>query len=149
MTGNVRAFECRMCGHCCKGEGGIVMATKDQKRLAEHLGLDLPDFLARYTRTSGGKVLLVTGGDEYCIFFRQGVGCGVHPGRPDICRAWPFFKGNLIDELSWRMVQEYCPGIRPEAGHEEFRRQGLEYLKGLALEDDPDTAPEALLHLPD
>lgn len=147
MNQDVKAFECRMCGHCCKGEGGIVMAPKDQNRLAEHLGLSLKDFLEKYTRTSGSKILLITGDDEYCIFFKQGVGCGVHPGRPDICRAWPFFKGNLIDPMSWEMIQEYCPGVRPEAGHAEFRRQGLEYLKNLNIGEESDETPEALSHI--
>lgn len=147
MNKDVKAFECRMCGHCCKGEGGIVMAAKDQRRLADHLGLPLEDFLSRYTRTCGGKVILITGDDDYCIFFRQGEGCHVHPGRPDICRAWPFFKGNIVDAMSWEMIQEYCPGVRAEAGHDEFRRQGIEYIKSLNIECDDNDAPEALTNI--
>ncbi|SKA66562.1 YkgJ family cysteine cluster protein [Desulfobaculum bizertense] len=146
MTQTISAFECKMCGHCCKGEGGIIMAAKDQKRLAEFLGLELDEMRSSYTEEKSGKIRLITGDDGYCIFFKQGKGCGVHPGRPDICRAWPFFKGNLIDETSWEMVQEYCPGICAEAGHKEFQRQGLEYLRSLEIEEAEDT-PEALTHV--
>lgn len=137
------AFECKMCGHCCHGKGGIVMTEKDQKRLAEHLNISVKDFIAQYTEVRGNKLHLIVGEDEYCIFFKEG--CGVHPGRPDICRAWPYFRGNLIDEMSWEMIQEYCPGVNPEAGHEEFVKQGKQYLRNEdLLRYDPDS-PNALI----
>ncbi|MGE4293477.1 MAG: YkgJ family cysteine cluster protein [Desulfovibrio sp.] len=140
------AFECRMCGHCCQGEGGIVMSPKDQKRLAAHLGMNVAGMLAEYSREQNGKPSLRTGEDGFCVFFAEGRGCTVHPGRPDICRAWPYFRGNLIDSTSWEMIQDYCPGVNPEAGHAEFVRQGREYLRenGL-LRHDPAVDPNALI----
>jgi len=139
-----QAFECRMCGHCCHGEGGIVMTEKDQKRLAGHLGISVEELVDTYTCEKGGKLHLITGDDGYCFFFKEG--CGVHPGRPDICRAWPYFRGNLIDETSWEMIQEYCPGVNPKAGHAEFVRQGREYLRNEdLLRYDPATSPNALI----
>ncbi|MUM77075.1 YkgJ family cysteine cluster protein [Pseudodesulfovibrio sp. F-1] len=133
-----------MCGHCCQGEGGIVLTDTDRERLADHLGIDQDELVRRYTRERCGKIHLICGDDGYCVFFDQG--CGVHPGRPDICRAWPYFRGNLVDETSWKMIQEYCPGINADAGHAEFVRQGRRYLhdKGL-LRYDPDTSPNALI----
>ena len=138
------AFECRMCGHCCHGEGGIVMTLKDLERLAEHLGVSVDELVSKHTRDKGGKLHLATKADGYCLFFEEG--CGVHPGRPDICRAWPYFRGNLIDELSWKMIQDYCPGVNDEAGHKEFVRQGKKYLRdeGLARRESDD-APNALV----
>lgn len=138
------AFKCRMCGHCCHGEGGIIMSEKDQVRLADHLGIDVNELIEKYSVDCNGKISLGTGEDGYCVFFENG--CGVHPGRPDICRAWPFFRGNLIDPMSWEMIQEYCPGVNPEAGHKEFARQGMEYLRkeGL-LRYDSDVDPNALI----
>lgn len=141
---NTTAFECRMCGHCCHGEGGIVMTGKDQKRLAEHLGISVDELIEKYAHERGGKLHLNVNDDLYCIFYKEG--CGVHPGRPDICRAWPYFRGNLIDSMSWEMIQEYCPGVNPEAGHEEFVRQGREYLhKEDLLRYDPESSPNALI----
>ena len=141
---NKTAFECRMCGHCCHGEGGIVMTDKDRKRLASHLNISVEKLIDTYAHERGGKLHLNVGEDNYCIFYKEG--CGVHPGRPDICRAWPYFRGNLIDELSWQMIQEYCPGVNPEAGHAEFVRQGREYLrKEDLLRYDPETSPNALI----
>ncbi|WFS61086.1 YkgJ family cysteine cluster protein [Pseudodesulfovibrio thermohalotolerans] len=142
MTEN--AFECRMCGHCCQGEGGIVMTAKDRERLAAFLGIDVDELVSRYAHTRGGKIHLNVGENNYCVFFKEG--CGVHPGRPDICRAWPYFRGNLIDKTSWEMIQDYCPGVNPDAGHEEFVRQGRAYLrKEDLLRYDPESSPNALI----
>lgn len=141
---NKAAFECHMCGHCCHGEGGIIMSQKDRKRLAAHLGLEVQEMLDKYAQLTNGKYNLRTGDDGYCIFYENG--CGVHPGRPDICRAWPFFRGNLVDSLSWEMIQEYCPGVNPDAGHDVFVCQGKEYLRREnILRYDPDVDPNALL----
>jgi hypothetical protein len=133
-----------MCGHCCQGEGGIVMTQKDQVRLAAHLGISVEKLVSDYTQERGGKLHLTSGEDKYCIFFKEG--CGVHPGRPDVCRAWPYFRGNLVDEISWKMVQDYCPGINPKADHAEFVKQGREYLRNEdLLRYDPETSPNALI----
>lgn len=143
MNKNASAFTCRRCGHCCQGQGGIVLTLRDQERLSAHLGLSLERFLSEIAETRGGKISLRTGEDDFCLFFKEG--CSVHPARPDICRAWPFFKGNLEDAISWEMIQDYCPGVNPESSHEEFVRQGREYLEqhGLMKKRAPD-APEAL-----
>lgn len=120
------------------------MTGKDRKRLAEFLNITEEKLISLYAHERGGKIHLNVGDDQYCIFYKDG--CGVHPGRPDVCRAWPYFRGNLVDETSWEMVQEYCPGINPEAGHAEFVRQGREYLRSEdLLRYDPETSPNALI----
>jgi uncharacterized protein len=141
-----RAFNCQRCGQCCQGEGGIVMTARDRERLALHLALDIPAMLVRCAEFVGQKVRLRAGADGYCIFFRQGRGCAVHPGRPDICRAWPYFRGNLVDALSWEMIQSDCPGVNPAAGHARFVSEGVDYLyeHGLVHEPGPES-PHALV----
>jgi len=124
-------FNCRRCGHCCHGEGGIVLDGRDQARLIAHLGLGREEFLAAFTVPRAGKVFLTAGAGGDCVFFDQG--CGVHAARPDICRAWPFFKGNLIDAASFELSQDYCPGIDPDSSHAAFARQGAAYLRGNGL----------------
>lgn len=137
------AFTCRRCGHCCQGEGGIVLSQSDVARLANHLRLTPQAMLSRYAEHVGGKNRLVTGPDKACIFYDQG--CAIHPARPDVCRAWPFFRGNIIDAESHAMAAEDCPGINLEASHAEFARQGRTYLhsRGLARPRGQDV-PEAL-----
>lgn len=136
------AFECQRCGHCCQGRGGIILTPRDIARLAAHLGIAPDDFISEYAETVSGRIRLKTGADEYCIFYNDG--CGVHPGRPDICRAWPFFRGNILDRASWEMIQDYCPGVNASAGHEEFARQGRAYLESLDARGLGQDAPAAL-----
>jgi Fe-S-cluster containining protein len=100
------------------------------------------EFRDRYTQPQGKKTVLRCGEDGFCIFFDQKSACTVHPAKPDVCRAWPFFRGNLVDETSWKLAQDYCPGIRAESGHNEFARQGIAYVRnhGLAKKGREDEA---------
>ena len=147
MTPAAPAFACRMCGECCRGEGGIVVTREEQERLSRLLDMDLESFCRRYTTSVGEKRVLATGQDGYCIFFVKDRGCNVHSDKPDICRAWPFFRGNLIDAISWEMAQESCPGIEPGVGHREFVRQGCAYLlrHGLTRSRRPDVAAALII----
>ena len=140
------AFDCKRCGHCCQGEGGIVLTPRDRKRLAGHLALSVDDMLKQFAEQAGDKQRLRAGADGFCVFFLTGIGCGVHPGRPDICRAWPYFRGNLVDETSWEMIQSDCPGVEKSAGHEAFVQEGVDYLHDhdLIHEPGPET-PHALV----
>ena len=61
--------------------------------------------------------------------------------KPDICRAWPYFRGNLLDADSLELSKEFCPGIPPDLAHADFVRQGLaclvrEHLVGSAGADE-------------
>ncbi|XPV77304.1 MAG: YkgJ family cysteine cluster protein [Desulfovibrio sp.] len=139
------AFDCRMCGHCCEGKGGIILTPKDTTRLAAHLEMDEQAMLEKYAEDLNGKPCIIVGEDNFCVFFKEGKGCGIHPGRPDVCRAWPFFRGNLVDEDSWKMIQEYCPGVNPNVPHEAFVKEGREYIaQEDLLKKDVGTAPNAL-----
>jgi Fe-S-cluster containining protein len=140
MTTSV--FDCRMCGHCCQGQGGIVASAPELERLAAFLGITVGEFRDLYTQPQGKKTVLRCGEDGYCIFFDREKACTVHPAKPDVCRAWPFFRGNLADAVSWELAQDYCPGIVAESGHAEFVRQGLAYVRenGLAKEGRADEA---------
>lgn len=142
----MQAFECKMCGHCCEGRGGIVLSAHDLSRIAGHMGLPEAEFCARYAEERGGKLVIRSGADNFCVFFSEGKGCTVHAGRPDICRAWPFFKGNLVDEISLEMASVDCPGINLQVGFEGFRQAGLKYLEenGLVADSGDKSAANAL-----
>ena len=126
-------FSCRRCGKCCEGRGGIVVGPGDLPRLCAHFGLPAEEVLARYTENMGGKPTLKCGEDGFCLFFKAGRGCSIHPARPAVCRAWPFFRGNLVDEVSFSMAREDCPGILREVSHVRFAREGYRYLKDYKL----------------
>lgn len=142
-----QAFECTMCGQCCQGEGGIIVSLAEQIRLKDYLNLSLAEFQAQFTEQKNEKRVLKTDKQGFCIFFEQNKGCTVHTAKPDICMAWPFFRGNLIDKSSWEMAREYCLGISRDVSHEQFVQQGLSYLyeKGLARTRSETDAAEALI----
>lgn len=129
MVGNRNVFECRQCGICCEGKGGIILSQRDLTRLASFLGENEETVVALYVEKSNGKLKIKCGEDGNCFFFRSGTGCSVHEGKPDICRAWPFFRGNLEDPASLAMAREFCPGIDPGCSFEDFVRSGLAYLR--------------------
>jgi hypothetical protein len=140
------AFDCQRCGHCCHGTGGIILTGHDRERLASHLGISIEAMLDRYADQAGEKYHLRAGEDGYCVFFRAGHGCSEHLGRPDICRAWPYFRGNLVDAVSWEMIQTDCPGVSADAGHSGFVCEGVAYLQDNNLVHAPGPeAPNALV----
>lgn len=139
-------FECTMCGQCCEGEGGIVLGPRDLERISQGLELSPEAFLDAYGVRRNGKWQVRTGDDGKCIFFRDSKGCSVHPLRPDVCRAWPFFRGNMLDPESLHLSKEYCPGIRSDATFKEFVAEGAAYLEENDLvASDPQTEGHALL----
>lgn len=143
------AFDCRMCGHCCEGRGGIVVSPADLQRLCAYLRMEADDVIAAYGERVNGKLKIRCGDDGYCIFFRQGKGCIVHEGKPSICKAWPFFRGNIEDAASLALAKDFCPGINPDISHADFASQGIAYLKQEhLLADDARTEANALI-LPD
>lgn len=121
-----------------------MLRDSDISRLAEHCELDAEDFLLRYALFRNGKWSVKSEGGA-CVFFAP-PGCGVHPARPDICRAWPFFRGNLVDATSLEMAREYCPGINPDRSFEEFAMAGKAYLAAnkLACRTGDGNVPSAL-----
>lgn len=133
--GNGPVFSCQQCGQCCYGAGGIVLADHDARRLSRFLNLELDDFLDRFAEFVADKYRLQVGDDNYCVFFKNG--CQVHEAKPDVCRAWPFFRGNLQDPDSLEMAKEYCPGIRKDADFAEFAAEGRAFLQreGLVRHD--------------
>lgn len=140
------AFDCRMCGHCCEGKGGIVVSPSDLQRLCDFLRMPADAVIAAYGEQAGDKLKIRCGEDGYCIFFRQGKGCIVHEGKPSICKAWPFFRGNIEDPESLALAKDFCPGINPDISHEDFAREGMAYLeKERLLASDTRTGANALI----
>lgn len=128
-----------MCGSCCEGKGGIVLGPRDLARLATHLRLSQTEVIDKFGQSSGTKIRLKNGDDGFCIFFAKEKGCAVHTAKPDICAAWPFFKGNLVDKESLHMAKTFCPGINPDISHEDFVEEGMAYLKANHLLADDST----------
>lgn len=139
-----QVFHCRQCGKCCYGRGGIVLMPKDIQRLAAFLHITCAELLGRHTEEIAGKPRLKTGADHFCLFYAAQSGCLVHPARPDVCRAWPFFRGNLLDRHSFALAREDCPGINAASDFEDFRACGITYMEDENLFTSDANGPNAL-----
>ncbi len=146
FDGSSPLFSCRMCGKCCEGRGGIVVSPRDLPRLCAFFGLPPAEVLRRFTEVMRGQPVIRCGEDGFCMFFREGKGCSIHPARPAVCRAWPFFRGNMVDGISFAMAREDCPGICRDCRHEDFAWEGWRYLEEYRLlADDPRTEGRMLI----
>ncbi len=112
-----------MCGECCHGRGGIFLDPKEMEKIAHFLDLTPKDFLPRFCSEKQGRAYLRNGSDNFCIFHRGKKGCDIHPVKPRICCLWPFYPAIVRDEENWKLVNDACPGINPNASFEDFVRE--------------------------
>lgn len=142
-------FTCRLCGECCRGRGGIVLRRRDSERLADFFGISIAALYTRYAERARGKYRLRAGADGHCVFFDADALCGVHAAKPDVCRAWPFFRGNLVDPISFAMAGEGCPGIVDNIDFAVFSEAGARYLLAQGLFVPPGEAMPPTVLMPE
>ena len=116
-------FDCKMCGDCCYGEGGIFLEDGEDERISRFLRVSLPEFLARFCERRNGRTYLTTGEDRFCIFYEKGKGCTIHPVKPARCSLWPYYPANVADRETWEMAKLACRGINPDCSFEEFVKE--------------------------
>ncbi len=122
-------FDCTRCGICCTGENGIVVDnSKDLPRLLDFFNIDIEELDQKYTKIHNNKRVLRSGDDKNCLFFDRSSGCKIHEARPDICRAWPYFRGNMLDSVSLEMAKSDCKGLLTKSRRENFKNEGIAYL---------------------
>jgi Fe-S-cluster containining protein len=122
----MKAFECKMCGTCCHGEGGIFLEPEEVERMADFLGITPGAFRSLHCETRNGRISAKTGPEGYCIFYDRKKQCLVHPVKPRSCSQWPFYPALLKDEETWEMAKNACPGLNPDATYQDFLRQSKE-----------------------
>ena len=118
-----------------------MVSDSDLARLCSHFVVSAREFESRWGKRHSGK-LFIRSAQGACVFYRKGTGCLVHVAKPDICRAWPYFRGNLVDGESHALAKDFCPGIPQEQTHKDFVDQGIAYLlrENLAGSSQPDEA---------
>lgn len=104
-------FECQRCNDCCKGYGGTFVTERDIQAIAGFIDMPPERFLETYCQFSGKKPVIAQAEDGYCIFLTAD-GCGIHPVKPRMCRAWPFIESVCRAPENWRMMAGSCPGMR-------------------------------------
>jgi Fe-S-cluster containining protein len=125
-TRNIKAFECKKCGNCCYGRGGIVLGDTEIKRISQFLDMSPASFITGCCEEINEKLYIITGEDGYCLFFDREKMCTIHTVKPHICSLWPFYSANLKDEYNWELAKDACPGINPDCTFEEFVKQSKE-----------------------
>jgi Fe-S-cluster containining protein len=123
-------FQCRQCGDCCAGRGGIFVKPREVEEMAALLTMPVAEFRRRYLEASEMGPRLATE-DGVCVFLMEGNLCRVHPVKPFICRQWPFLPALLADPEEWAQAKGACPGINPNCRHEDFVAEALNQAKRL------------------
>jgi len=85
------SYACAGCGRCCFDKR-IVVSPYEIARLAETLSLSTTEVIARYTTEAG--TVLAQREDGGCSLL-DGQRCGVHAGRPLVCRLYPL--GRVVE----------------------------------------------------
>ena len=106
-------FECSQCGGCCSGpdEGYIWITRPEIELLVKHLDITVEQLRQKYLTRLGCRTSIIE--DEQskdCIFLIEHC-CKVYDVRPNQCRTWPFWPGNLKSAYDWNCAATRCPGI--------------------------------------
>jgi len=125
---NGPVFQCRQCGECCTGRGGILVKAGEVEAMAALLALPVAEFRRRYVEASAlGPRLTVA--DGVCVFLMEGRHCRVHPVKPFICRQWPFLAALLVDPDELESAKTACPGLNPDCSHGDFVEAALRHAR--------------------
>jgi Fe-S-cluster containining protein len=87
------AIPCFRCGVCCR-RWQPLLTRPEAECLAQHLGLELEEFLRAYTRPYPleEEAYLLNQRDGACVFLQDTADgrtrCGVHAARPQACHDW-------------------------------------------------------------
>lgn len=122
----MKAFQCKMCGTCCSGEGGITFQEHELQNISAHLGMDPKSFISLYCEQRNGRISIKTGLHGSCVFYGDGGKCRIHPVKPRVCSLWPFYSAIVRDRDNWETAKAACPGINPGCTFEEFVEQSKE-----------------------
>ena len=119
----MKPFQCKMCGECCNGKGGINVDADEIEKISKFLDISRDSFVSEFCMKKKDIFSIKIGPDGSCIFFDQTKSCLIHPVKPRICSRWPFYPANINDKDTWEMAREACPGINPDCAFEEFVAQ--------------------------
>ena len=116
------AYQCRVCGRCCRGQGGIKVTGADIIAQAEYVGLAPQEYENRYIVRRHGEMEIGIREDGACHFLEDKA-CAIHPVKPAVCALWPWLPGPLKEEMGFLSIKQDCPGIDEGAAWEDFLNQ--------------------------
>jgi uncharacterized protein len=110
-------FECLGCGNCCSGpaEGFIWVAKEEIELIADFLKIPVRQLRRQFLKRSGFRLTIMEDPiTKDCVFLKLIDGrkqCTIYSVRPNQCRTWPFWPGNLSSPDIWSRASQKCPGI--------------------------------------
>ncbi len=114
-------FECRRCGVCCLGRGGVRLDADQAGEAAAHLHIPPAEFARLYLAPGSPPWDIRVGGDGFCLFHQPDGRCRIHPVKPAVCRLWPFLPGPLNHREAFLDARAACPGLPPDLDWEDFK----------------------------
>jgi len=103
-------FECRRCGRCCSGAPGTIYVTsRETVDIAAYLRITPARLRDAYLYPFRDSYSIRETDDGRCLFY--GNGCRIYAVRPQQCRSYPFWLGNLRSKRHWHTAMRACPGI--------------------------------------
>ena len=124
-------FECQQCGNCCSGpSSGYIWVTRAEiKFIADFLKIPVKQLRQKYLKRVGFRTSIIENpATRDCIFLKSSDGCAVYSVRPNQCRTWPFWPGNLTSPDARNTAVRKCHGINRGRLHsfekiEKIRKQ--------------------------
>ena len=115
-------FDCRQCGSCCFGRGGVRLTRAEAGETADYLRIGLDELKRLYLADGEPPWEVRVGPEGYCLFHQPQNGqCLIHAVKPAICRLWPFFPGPLKDESAFNDAKAACPGLPADLTWADFK----------------------------
>ena len=91
-----KRLDCMSClAVCCHVAGYVELSLMDAQRLADHLGITIGQFLDSHTEAYDGARVIKKFG-ERCQFLDSDNRCTVYSARPETCRNYLCWRGDLI-----------------------------------------------------
>lgn len=108
----MKAFGCKRCGSCCKGESTVSLSSEEMDRIARYLSLDREAFIEKFTVFVGKNRIEMKTKEGYCIFYdKDNSHCLIHPVKPEKCKEWPFPSIIFADRENFEIIKASCPGL--------------------------------------
>ena len=99
-----RLAECECCGKCCH-QPYITVMDDEVERISEYVDMNPYDFVMKYLiRTEDDRWLFSKTADGPCMFLGQDKKCTIWPGRPEICRDFPYMVSKLMSIVYLNIV---------------------------------------------
>ena len=106
-----RAFECTLCGACCRRGGSYVFfSVAEVEAASARLNMTPEWFAERFLDRVEGRRAIIIPHDSACPFLLDDA-CTIQDDKPSQCRTYPFWPEIIQVEGAWEAEAAECPGI--------------------------------------